>query len=429
MSQFLDHRGEPRVVITGMGTINPLGNSVEDTWDGVLTGRSGIVPITQFDPVHMTCKIAGEIKGFNPKEYMSHKEARRMARSSQLAVATAKQALADAQLETPVVDPERFGLIIGTGMGGFEFAEQNVMAYINHNGLARVKPFGLVGCLPNMVSHHVSVAAQCKGPISTIVAACATGAQTIGEATELIRRGRADVMLAGGVEGLVHFASIGGFCAMRVLATSYNDNPERASRPFNIDREGFILSEGSATVVLERMDHAIARGAHIHAEIVGQANCADAFHMTAPDPEAAGPARAMRWALQDAGLEPQDIDYISAHGTSTILNDVTETRAIKKLFGELAYQTPISSIKALTGHALGGSGAMEAVVAVKTLQNNLMPPTWNYENPDPECDLDYIPEGARPKELTHILSNSFGMGGQNACLVLKKYTPQTAEKV
>ena len=421
MKSYLDHRGEPRIVITGMGAITPIGHSVDESWDSLLNGRSGIAPITQFDAHDMTSKIAGEINDFNPKAYMSHKEARRMARSSQLAVATAKQAIEDAHLDVPLVNSERFGLIIGTGMGGFEMAAENLLTYMEQ-GLSRVKPFGLVSCLPNMVAHHVSVMAKCHGPISTIVAACATGAQTIGEAAELIRRGRADIMLAGGVEGLVHVASIGGFCAMRVLATKFNDDPQRASRPFNKDRDGFVLSEGSATVVLERMDQAIGRGAHIHAELVGHANCADAFHMTAPDPKAAGPIRAMRWAIEDANLQLDDIDYISAHATSTILNDITETLAIKKLFGDRAYQIPISGVKALTGHALGGSGAIEATMAVKTLQTGILPPTWNYETPDPACDLDYIPNEPRHQEVTHILSNSFGMGGQNACLVLKKYT-------
>ena len=333
-----------------------------------------------------------------------------MARASQLAVATATQALEDAKITIPVADPERLGVIIGTGMGGFDKANENVQAFLNH-GLGRVKPFGLISCLPNMVSHHVSIVAQSHGPISTVVTACATGTQTIGSAMEEIRRGRADIMLAGGVEGLVHFASVGGFCAMRALATSYNDDPARASRPFDKNREGFVLSEGSATVVLERLDHALARGAHIHAEVVGQSNCSDAFHMATPDPNAAGPVRAMKWAIKDANLELSDIDYISAHGTSTPLNDVTETRAIKKLFGDRAYDIPLSSAKALTGHSLGGAGAIEAVLAAKTLQTGIMAPTWNYDTPDPECDLDYIPNEPRKKDVQYLLSNSFGLGG------------------
>lgn len=420
MTSLVDHRGEPRVVITGMGALTSIGNTVEEAWESMLTGRSGIAPITHFDASDMTCQIAGEVKNFNPKDYISHKEARRMARCSQLAVASATQALEDSNLTIPIANQERMGVIIGTGVGGFDKANENVEAYKKH-GLGRVKPFGLISCLPNMVSHHVSVVAQSHGPISTVVASCSTGTQTVGDALELIRRGRADIVLAGGVEGLIHFASIGGFCAMRGLATSYNDNPTKASRPFNKDREGFILSEGSATLVLERLDHALARGADIRAEVVGQANCSDAFHMATPDPKAAGSIRAMRWALQDANLEPSDIDYISAHGTSTPLNDVTETYAIKQLFGDLAYKTPMSSVKALTGHALGGAGAIEAVLAVKTLQTGIMPPTWNYEVPDPECDLDYIPNEPREKDVRYILSNSFGLGGQNACLVMKKW--------
>ena len=422
MNHYLDLRGDPRVVITGMGALTPIGQSVEASWANLLAGESGIDRVTLFDASPMSCQIGGEVSGFNPKEYIPSKEVRRMSRASQLGVASAKQALDDADLFNPQINRERIGVIMGTGMGGLDLADRGLLHLRrNNNDWSKANPFNMLGSLPNMLSHHVSLIAQNYGPLSTVVAACATGTQTIGESFEYIRRGRADVMIAGGAEGMIHEGCFAGFCAMRALATHYNDDPSRASRPFDKHREGFILSEGAATVVLERLDHAIGRGAKIYAEVIGHSNSAEAYHVATPDPDGAGRIRAMRWALEDAQLPPEKIDYISAHGTSTPLNDSIETLAIKKLFGEQAYQIPISSVKALTGHTLGAAGTVEAIMAVKTLQTGILPPTWNYETPDPECDLDYIPNEPREKDVTHILSNSFGLGGQNACLVLKKY--------
>lgn len=420
MDQYLDARGRPRIVITGMGAVTPLGNTVEESWQNALAGRSGIGPVTQFDASDLPCRIAGEVKNFVPKDYMNFKEARRMSRASQLAVAAGQMALTDANLEEDDSDPERTGVIVGTGIGGLDWAIAGFLDY-QKKGLARVSPFAITGSLPNMPTHHISLLAKARGPISTVVAACATGTQAIGEAAEYIRRGIADRMISGGVEGLIHITSLAGFSAMRALSTRFNDSPEKASRPFDKDRDGFIISEGAGVLVLERLDKAIARGARILAEYLGHASSADAFHVAAPDPEGAGAVRAMRWSLEDADVSPKMVDYINAHGTSTPLGDPTETFAIKSLFGEEAYNIPVSSTKSMMGHAMGGAGAIEAIFCVRALQEGIIPPTWNYETADPECDLDYVPNEPRPVDLKIVMSNSFGLGGQNACLVLGKY--------
>lgn len=418
---ILDTRGRPRVVVTGMGMISPLGNSVEQSWENLLAGRSGVGPITQFDASTFNCRIAGEVKGFDPRDHMDFKEARRMSRASQLAVAAARMALADAGLPETAPDPDRTGVLVGTAVGGIERAFEEVDIF-RERGPRAVSPFSMTMFLANMPSHHVSLMSGATGPISTIVAACATGTQTIGEATEVIRRGAADTMYAGGVEGLIHFAAIAGFGAMRALSTHFNDEPERASRPFDKDRDGFILAEGAGIVVLERLDKALARGARIYGEVFGQATSSDAFHVAAPDPEAKGAIRAMQWAIDDAGLTASDIGYINAHGTSTPINDATETLAIKQLFGERAYEIPISSTKSAMGHAMGGAGTIESIFTLLALSRDIIPPTWNYETPDPECDLDYVPNIPRPAVVDVALKNSFGLGGQNACLVLGRYS-------
>ncbi len=420
MIPLADKRGRPRIVITGMGMITPLGHTVEESWDSLLNGRSGIGPITQFDPTGLPAKIAGEVKEFSPKKYMDFKEARRMSRASQLAVAAATIALTDAGLANGLPNPERTGTLIGTGVGGFEVADRNLIK-LRTQGFSRVSPFAMTGFLPNMPSHHVSLLAKALGPISTVTAACATGTQAIGEAMEFIRRGVADMVITGGVEGLIHEAAIAGFGAMRALSTRYNDQPEKASRPFDKNRDGFVLSEGSGILVIETLQNALERGANIYAELLGQSSSSDAFHVATPDPQAAGAVRAMKWALEDAGIEPDEIDYINAHGTSTPLNDVTETYAIKKLFGERAYEMPISSNKSVLGHAMGGTGAIEAIFSVLTMQKEIIPPTWNYETPDPDCDLDYVPNAPRKGSPEVVLTNSFGLGGQNACLILRKF--------
>ncbi|MEJ2599774.1 MAG: beta-ketoacyl-ACP synthase II [Anaerolineales bacterium] len=417
----------PRVVITGVGAITALGSSVADYWEGLIQGRSGIRRITQFDASSMPCQIAGEIPDFEPNDYMDRKEARRIPRSGQIALAAAMQAVADAGLPTTMPNPERSGVCFGTAIGGLDRVDEGIHT-IRTQGHGRLNPFVLPSSIPNLSAFLIAKQFQCVGPNSTITTACATGTQAIGEATEFIRRGNADIVITGGTEALIQDFAIGGFCSMRALATGFNDNPEAASRPFDSKREGFIFSEGAGSLVLENLESALARGARIYAEIGGHASSADAYHMAAPDPEAAGPARAMRWALQDAGLEANCVDYINAHGTSTPLNDVTETRAIKMVFGEDAYNLSISSTKSMLGHAMGASGALEALACALTIYHGLVPPTINYEYPDPECDLDYTPNQPRKRQVDVTMSNSFGLGGQNACLVLKKYPPNGQEK-
>ncbi len=411
--------GQKRVVVTGLGAMTPLGLTLQETWEGLIAGRSGIGPITQFDASDLPVQIAGELKGFKPKEYINFKEARRMSRCSQVAVATAQEALSDAGLDLPLTEEERTGVLIGTGVGGFERALEGVDIY-RDRGLSRVNPFVVTALLVNMPSHHVSYWSGAKGPISTVVAACATGTQAVGEATEFIRRGAADVMICGGVEALIHFTPIVGFCAMRALSTR-NDEPERASRPFDADRDGFVYSEGSAIFILEALEHAQARDAHIYAEVLGHASSSDAFHVAQPDPEGMGASRAMEWAIENAGLTPDDVDYINAHGSATPISDPIETKAIKRVFGERAYQIPINSTKSMIGHPMGGAGAIEAAVCALTIEHGVIHPTINLETPDPECDLDYVPEGARQANVRVTLSNSFGLGGQNACLVLGRF--------
>lgn len=416
----MDHRGRPRIVITGIGAVTPLANTAVASWENALTGRSGIGPITQFDASDLPCRIAGEVKGFDPRDFINFKEARRMSRASQLAVAAAQMAITDSGMPIEVEDSEGTGVIIGTGMGGLERADENLQI-LRSKGYSRVNPFSLPSTLPNMPSYHVSLMSGAQGPISTVVAACATGTQAIGEAAELIRRGSARIVVAGGVEGLIHEGAIAGFAAMRALSTNHNDAPEKACRPFDKNRDGFILSEGAGVVVLERMDEARARGARIYAEFLGHASSSDAFHVAAPDPEGAGAIRAMKWSLADADVTTDDVDYINAHGTATPTNDATETYAIKKLFGESAYNLAVSSTKSVTGHAMGGAGAIEAIFCAYALCEGVIPPTWNYETPDPDCDLDYVPNKPRPADLKITMSNSFGLGGQNACLVLARY--------
>ena len=408
-----------RVVVTGMGAMTPLGLTLEETWEGLLAGRSGVGPITQFDASGLPVRIAGELKDFDPTRYINFKAARRMARCSQVAIAMAQAALADAGFSLPLADEERVGVLVGSGVGGLDRAIAGVDTF-RAKGLARISPFIITSSLANMPSHHVSHWAGAKGPISTVVAACATGTQAVGEAAEIIRRGAADAMICGGVEALIHIAPIAGFCVMRALSTR-NDEPERASRPFDAERDGFVYSEGGALLILETLEHARARGARIRAEVLGQASSSDAFHVAQPDPEGMGASRAMRWALDDAGLTPDGVDYINAHGSSTPISDPIETRAIKRVFGERAYEIPISSTKSMIGHTMGGAGAIEAAACVLTVEQGIIHPTINLETPDPECDLDYVPEGARKADVRFALSNSFGLGGQNACLVLGRF--------
>lgn len=421
MTNYVDSRGRPRIVITGLGAMSPLGHTAIESWQNIVAGESGIGAITQFDASEFPCRIAGEVKDFVPKKYMNFKEARRMSRCSQLSVAAAQVALEDAGLAGGLPDRERTGVVVGTGMGGTDMALAS-WDNLNARGPSRVSPFALPSSLPNMPSHHVSLMSGAEGPISTVIAACATGTQAIGEAAEFIRRGAADLVIAGGVEGLVHRAAIAGFSAMRVLTTSYNETPTKAFRPFDKTRDGFVLSEGAGIVILERLDHAVERGATIYAEFKGHASSSDAHHVAVPDPQARGALRAMKWAMTDAGISGDELDHINAHGSATQVNDALETFAIKKLFGERAYEIAVSSTKSATGHAMGGTGALEAIFCIYALHEGMLPPTLNLHDPDPECDLDYVPLVARPGTLRHAMSNSFGLGGQNACLVLGKYS-------
>jgi 3-oxoacyl-[acyl-carrier-protein] synthase II len=411
---------QPRAVITGLGAITPLGSSIDLYWNGLVNGVSGVRKITQFDASEFPCQIAGEIPDFNPDEYLDRKEARRLPRSAQIALASAIQAVNDAGLPDTMPNKERAGVVYGTALGGIDQIDEGIIA-LRTQGITRVNPFTIPFSIPNLASFLIARQFQCLGPNSTIVTACATGTQTIGEATELIRRGKADVVITGGTESLIKDYSVAGFCAMRALPLNYNDNPTAASRPFDANREGFILSEGAGTVVVESLEHALIRGAHIYAEIIGHSATTDAFHIAQPDPDAEGAIRTMRWALADAAIPPTEIDYINAHGTSTPLNDSTETRAIKTVFGKHAYKLAISSSKSMIGHAMGASGTLEVIACALTIVHGMIHPTINYTTPDPECDLDYVPNQARKQAVRFTLSNSFGLGGQNACLILKRF--------
>ncbi len=409
----------PNVVITGMGVISVLGNTVGDLWHSLLEGRSGIGRITAFDASDLPCQIAGEVRDFDPGKYMEVKEARRMPRSSQMALAAALQAVAHAGLPDTMPEPERAGVMFGTAMGGVDFIDDGITG-IRAKGYKGISPFTAGGAIPNFPAFMVSKQFQCLGPNNTTTTACAAGTQAVGEGAELIRRGAADLVIVGGTEAFIRDFGMGGFAAMRALPTSYNDDPQRASRPFDAKREGFILSEGAAALVLESEAHAKARGARILARLAGQASSSDGYHVAAPDPDNLGKIRAMRWALEDAGLPPSAIDYINAHGTSTEQNDLSETQAIKTLFGEHAYKLAISSTKSMMGHAMGASGALETIICALVLQHGILPATINYENPDPECDLDYTPNEPRKLAVKTALSNSFGLGGQNAVVILQQ---------
>lgn len=409
----------PRVVITGLGLITVLGSHVDEVWANLVAGRSGIRRITMFDASAHPCQIAGEIPEFDSSEFIPAKEARRMSRASLLAFGAAQRAIADSGHPTPFPDPERVGVSFGTAIGGLERVDGGIHT-LRTQGLAKVNPFTIPSGLPNMPGFHVSNTYGAVGPSLTVTTACATGTQAVGEGAELIRTGRADIVIAGATEALIQDYALAGFAVMRALPTSFNDAPERASRPFDARREGFVFSEGAACLVLERLDHARRRGAHVYAEVAGHSSSGDGFHVAAPDPSAAGPIRTMRWALADAGLEPEAVEYINAHGTSTPANDAVETQAIKAVFGEAARRIPVSSTKSMIGHAMGASGAIEAVACALTLERGVIHPTINYEFPDPECDLDYVPNTARRAAVRVALSNSFGLGGQNACLVLRR---------
>ena len=408
-----------RVVVTGMGAMTPLGLTPDDFWQALVRGESGIGPITLCDASTYPSRIAGEVTGFDPDQFMDPREARRMARFSQLAVAAAANAIEDAGLDLSQTDRDRIGVVMGNGVGGFPTTEENARKLVDRGGM-KMSPFFIPMILPNMAAASVSRLFGIKGYTSTIITACAAGTQGIGEGMEVIRRGAADVVLAGGCEAGICELGLGGFNIIKALSRQ-NDVPEKASRPFDAKRDGFVPAEGSGLLVLESLEHATDRGANILAEVVGQGVSSDAFHAVQPDEDGSGAARAIRWALEDARLGPKDIDYINAHGTSTPKNDAAETMAIKTTLGRRAYEVPISSTKSMIGHALGGAGAIEAVAAIKTITEGQIHPTVNYEFPDPECDLDYVPNESRKQRVDTVLSNSFGFGGQNACLVFRRF--------
>ena len=409
-----------RVVITGMGAITPLGKSVGEFWEGLVSGRSGIGPITLCDPSPYPCQIAGEVPNFDPGEYINPKEARRLARFSQLSIAASTMAVKDANLNLEKEDLSMMGVLLGNGAGGLE-TTQIAGLDMQEKGAMKINPFFIPMMLPNMAAANVARVFGAKGYNSTVITACAASNQAIGEALEVIRRGAADVVLAGGGEASISEIGLSGFCILRALTNS-NEEPQKASRPFDAGRDGFVPAEGSAIVVLESLDHAIKRGAPILAELIGYGSSCDAFHAVQPDDTGEGAARAIRWALRDASIDVNQVDYINAHGTSTPLNDAAETMAIKNVFGETAYSVAVSSTKSMTGHAMGGAGALEAVACVKAIQEGIIPPTINQETPDPACDLDYVPNVAREKDVNIVLSNSFGFGGQNTCIVFKKFS-------
>ena len=408
-----------RVVVTGMGAVTPLGSSVEQFWDGLVAGRSGIGPITLCDTTGYPTRIAGEIPDFQPDKYINSREARRMARFSQVSLAAAYMAMEDASLDLEREDAERIGVLLGNGAGGLS-TTQDACADMTGKGVMRINPFFIPMMLPNMAAANVARLVGAKGYNSTVVTACAASNQAIGEAAEAIRRGAVDVVLAGGSEASISEIGLSGFCILKALST-HNEEPEKASRPFDANRDGFVPAEGAAILILESLEHALERGATILAEVAGYGASSDAFHAVQPDENGEGASRAMRWALENAGITTADVDYINAHGTSTPLNDAVETMAIKSLFGESAYSVPISSTKSMIGHALGGAGALEAVACVKTILDGVIHPTVNHETPDPACDLDYVPNVARRQPVDVVLSNSFGFGGQNTCIVLRRF--------
>jgi 3-oxoacyl-[acyl-carrier-protein] synthase II len=408
-----------RVVVTGLGALTPLGNSVDESWEGAIAGRSGIGAITKFDSSAFNSRIAGEIKNFDPLQFVDKKEVRRYDNFAIYALAAADMAMADAALTISPEIAERVGVIIGSAIGGLTTLEQEIKT-LYKSGPRRISPFAVPAILANLASGHVSIRFGAKGPINCAVTACAAGTSAIGDAYKTIAHGYADAMITGGVEAAITPLAVGGFAAMKTLSTR-NDDPQRASRPFDKGRNGFVIAEGCGILILEELSFALKRGARIHAEVAGYGCTSDAFHLAAPPPGHEGAARSMKVAIKDAGMNTTDIDYINAHGTSTQLNDLYEAQAIKTIFGEHAYKLLISSTKSMTGHMLGGTGGVEAIFSILALQKGIIPPTINLEDPDEECNLDFVPKVARHKEINTAMSNSFGFGGVNAVLIAKKY--------
>ncbi len=410
-----------RVVVTGLGAISPLGNDVASLWNNLLLGVSGADYISHYDASEHKTRFAAEVKGFDPIGLFGSREARRMDRYTQFALAATLQAIEQSGLKIDDYNRDRVGVLIGTGIGGIGTLFEQMQIFMER-GPSRVSPFLVPMMLPDSGAGMIAIHLGARGPNMAVVTACATGTNAVGEATEIVRRGQADVMLAGGSEAAIIPIAMAGLSVMTALSTR-NEDPKRASRPFDLNRDGFVMGEGAAVLILESLEHAQARQAPILAEILGYGCTNDAYHVSAPAENGAGAARCMQMALEDARISPQEIDYINAHGTSTPLNDKSETAAIKTVFGEQAYRIPVSSTKSMTGHLLGASGALEALISVQVLQNQILPPTINYETPDPECDLDYVPNQARPCTVWRVMSNSFGFGGHNATIILSKYMP------
>lgn len=411
-------RPSGRVVVTGLSLITPLGTGLAKTWQGILSGCSGIARISHIDPSEFTTQIAGEVKDFDAADWVDARDARRIDRFIAFAEAGAKMALEDSQLPTEGEIAEEIGVLIGSGIGGLTFLGEQFRKQIT-SGPSRVSPFLVPYMIPDMASGYVSIQHGLKGPNSCVVTACSTGANAIGDAYHMIKRGDAVAMLAGGSEAPINEIGLAGFCAARAMTTR-NDDPAAASRPFDAERDGFVMAEGAAVVVLEDMEFARQRGANMYAEVIGYGMSGDAYHITAPDPQGDGACRAMRKALAGAGIAPEAVDYINAHGTSTLLNDRLETLAIKRTFGEAAYRVPVSSTKSMIGHTLGAAGAIEAVFCILAIRDNVLPPTINLEHPDPDCDLDYVPNEARGAKVDVALSNSFGFGGHNVSLIFRR---------
>lgn len=408
-----------KVVVTGMGVVSPLGSTIDDFWSGLVAGKSGIGQITHFDTTGYATTIAGEVKGFNPEEFIEPKETRRMDLFAQYAIVAAEKAIIDSKIDFDSCDKDRVGVIIGSGIGGMFVYEEQVEIMLTR-GPRRISPFFVPTMIIDIAAGHVSIRHNLKGPNFATVSACATASHAIGTAVDNIRLGRADVIITGGSEAAINRMGIGGFNSMKAISTR-NDEPERASRPFDKDRDGFVMGEGAGILVIESEEHALARNAEIYAELSGVGFTGDAFHITAPAPGGEGAVRAMRMAIKEAGISPDDVDYINAHGTSTPLNDANETEAIKTLFGERAYKIKISSTKSMVGHLLGASGGVESIATIMSIKQQKVHPTINYETPDPVCDLDYVPNIAQDCKIEHALSNTFGFGGHNACLLISKY--------
>jgi len=415
--------GERRVVVTGMGAITPLGNDVPSFWSGLVAGRSGITRITSFDPARVDSKVAGEVRGFEAEAVMPRKEVRRNDRYVHYAWAASVEALRDAGIPNPIVDEslaERTGAIVGSGIGGINTMIRDIIE-AHDLGIDRIGPFLVTSMIPDMAAGFVAIYANARGPNYATVSACSSSNHALGSALNIIRRGDADVMIAGGAEAGIGEIPIGAFAAMRALSTRRNEEPEKASRPFDAERDGFVIADGAGVLALEALEHAQARGARIHGELVGYAATDDASHVTLPAPGGRGAAGSMRLAMADASMTVDEIDYINAHGTSTVPNDRAETAAIKTVFGERAYAIPVSSTKSMTGHLMGAGGGIEAIACLLAIQNGCLPPTINLETPDPECDLDYVPNVARSARIDTAMSNSFGFGGHNATVIFRRY--------